>query len=81
MCATNRLHTIFKRQTLTWAGRVGADRSFTGSYNGNGYKITNINAPLFGTTITPSCKKIGLTNARVTNGSGVLADNCFGGTC
>lgn len=54
--------------------------SFTGSYNGNGYKITNINAPLFGTTTNAVLQKIGLTNARVTNGSGVLADNCFGGT-
>lgn len=54
--------------------------SFTGNYNGNGYKITNINAPLFGTTINAVLQKIGLTNARVTNGSGVLANNCFGGT-
>jgi len=53
--------------------------SFTGSYNGNGYKITNINAPLFGRTINAVLQKIGLTNARVTNGRGVLADNCLGG--
>lgn len=54
--------------------------SFTGSYNGNGYKITNIKVPLFGTTTNAVLQKIGLTNARVTNGSGVLANNCFGGT-